>query len=257
MKTGIVSIMVFVFMLYCTLDVVAGEAKGSTAVTKEKAVKAAGAVKAPVSKVKAKVKTEVPAGMAKVKIALPKPMFVGTPASLKLARLDPKLKRKKRPAFFAPPGVKNIALNKPVSSSDEEPVIGELEMVTDGDKEGADGSFVELGFDKQYVQIDLGKPHELYGILIWHYHSMARVYHDVIVQIADDEDFIENVRTVFNNDHDNSSGLGAGKGYEYVETYEGRLLPVKGEKAQFIRLYSAGNTASEMNHYTEVEVFGK
>ena len=47
-------------------------------------------------------------------------------------------------------------LDKKVTSSDDAPVIGELAMVTDGDKEGADGSYVELGPDKQWVQIDLG-----------------------------------------------------------------------------------------------------
>jgi hypothetical protein len=39
-----------------------------------------------------------------------------------------------------------------------EPIIGEVEQVTDGDKEGRDGSYVEFGPGKQYVQIDLEKP---------------------------------------------------------------------------------------------------
>ena len=47
---------------------------------------------------------------------------------------------------------------------------------------------------------------------------MAKVYHDVIVQVADDPDFIENVRTIFNNDSDNTSGLGVGTDREYFET---------------------------------------
>ncbi len=192
-----------------------------------------------------------------IAIKLPKPRFVGTPTSLKSARLDPKLKGKKRDPFYAPPGVKNVALDTSISASDEEPIVGELEMVTNGDKEGQDGSFVELGPGEQYVQIDLGKEYELYGIVVWHFHSMARVYRDVVIQIADDQDFIENVRTVFNNDHDNSAGKGIGKDFEYVETYEGRLIPVNAEKARYVRSYSNGSTASEMNHYTEVEVYGK
>jgi hypothetical protein len=43
----------------------------------------------------------------------------------------------------------------------------------------------------------------------------------------------------------------------YVETSEGRLVDAKGVKGRFIRLYSNGNTANELNHYIEVEVFGK
>ena len=33
------------------------------------------------------------------------------------------------------------------------------------------------------------------AIVAWHFHSQARVYHDVIVQVADDPDFITNVKT--------------------------------------------------------------
>jgi hypothetical protein len=85
-----------------------------------------------------------------------------------------------------------------------QPVIGELDMVTDGEKEGGDGYFVELGPGKQWVQIDLGSTCALHAILAWHYHSQARVYRDVIVQVSNDKDFLKGVTTVFNNDHDNS-----------------------------------------------------
>jgi hypothetical protein len=83
------------------------------------------------------------------------------------------------------------------------------------------------------------------------------VYHDVVVQVADDPDFIENVRTLYNNDYDNSAGLGVGKDPSYIETSEGRLVDGKGLEARYVRLYSNGNTSNEMNHYVEVEVFGK
>ena len=49
----------------------------------------------------------------------------------------------------------------------------------------------------------------MFAILFWHFHKTPRVYFDVIVQVADDAAFSKNVRTVFNNDHDNSSKLGA------------------------------------------------
>ena len=94
-------------------------------------------------------------------------------------------------------------------------------------------------------------------MLFWHFHKQPRVYYDVVVQVADDPDFITNVRTIYNNDLDNSSGLGLGKDMHYVETSEGRLVDAKGVKGRFIRLYSNGNTANELNHYIEVEVFGK
>ena len=196
------------------------------------------------------------AGMVPLKLKLPKPLFVGTPKNINVENLEPAT-GKERPAFMVPDGVENLALKKDVTASDSEPTIGELEMITDGDKEAADGSYVEFGSGTQYVQIDLGKPSEIFAILAWHYHQQARVYHDVVVRIADDKDFITNVQTVYNNDSDNSSKLGVGKDRPYVETYEGRLIDCKGAKGRFVRLYSKGNTANDMNHYIEVEVYGK
>lgn len=196
------------------------------------------------------------AGKVELQLKLPRPMFTGTPKNIKTANLEPPRAAPKRPAFMVPQGTTNLAAGKTVTGSDQEPVIGELEQITDGDKEGVEGSYVELGPGKQYVQIDLGKPAILRAILIWHFHSQARVYHDVIVQTAADEDFITDVKTVYNNDHDNSSGLGVGKDFEYIETYEGRLIPVADVTARYVRAYSTGNTSDEMNHYTEIEVYG-
>ena len=78
-----------------------------------------------------------------------------------------------------------------------------------------------------------------------------------MVQVAEDPDFITGVTTLFNNDDDNSSGLGAGKDKEYLENYEGKLLDGKGAKGRYVRLYSNGSTSSDANHYIEVEVYGK
>ncbi len=192
-----------------------------------------------------------------LKLDLPKAMFVGTPKTIKSANLEPARNGKPRPPVMVPAGVENVAEDMPITSSDMYPIIGDLELLTDADKEGADGSYVELGPSKQWVQIDLEEEREIFAIVVWHFHSQARVYRDVVVQVADDEDFITNVRTVFNNDHDNSAGLGIGTDKEYIETNKGRPFAVKGEKAQFVRLYSDGSTSSEMNHYIEVEVFGK
>jgi hypothetical protein len=189
-------------------------------------------------------------------IELPKPMFEGTPQNLSVPNLEKPLGRARDP-FLAPAGVKNVAPGKEVLSSDMEPIIGDLEQVNDGDKKGAEGSFVELGPALQHVTIDLGAPHEIYAVLFWHFHKTARVYLDVVVQVADDADFTKNVRTLFNNDHDNTAGLGKGKDLNYVETSEGKLVDAKGSKAQFVRLYSAGSNANDLNHYVEVEVFGR
>jgi len=196
------------------------------------------------------------AGLVPIPIELPKPMFQGTPQNISVPNLEKPLGRARDP-FLAPAGVKNVAVDQPVTSSDMEPIIGDIEQVTDGDKSGAEGSYVELGPGLQQVTIDLGKPHEIYAVLFWHFHRTARAYLDVVVQVADDEGFEKNVRTLFNNDHDNSSGLGAGSDMNYVETAEGKLVDAKGNVARYVRLYSNGNNANELNHYVEVEVFGR
>ena len=204
--------------------------------------------------------TEVQAkpGFAPIKLDLPKPMFVGTPQDTRVPNLEKPLGTK-RPDFLAPVGTSNVALGKPVASSDEEPIIGELEMITDDDKEAADGSYVELGPLRQYVTIDLQAKYDIYAIVVWHYHKQAVVYFDVIVQVADDPDFITNVKTVFNNDIDNSSGLGVGKDKHYSETAEGKLIDClsQGVQGRYVRLYSNGNTSNDLNHYIEVAVYGK
>lgn len=194
-------------------------------------------------------------GKEELKLQLPKPMFVGTPRNISSPNLE-KVTGKSRPPFYVPTGTKLVSLNKPVTSSDTQPVIGDVAYVTDGEKSGEDGYFVELGPGKQYAQVDLKAPHQLNALLVWHYHAQARVYRDVVVQVSDDKDFVSGVTTVFSNDHDNSSGLGLGKDKEYIETSEGKLIDPRGAKGRYVRLWSNGNTSNDMNHYVEVEIFG-
>jgi hypothetical protein len=230
---------------------------------KETKEESATLIKAPVTAAKETevvkaAEAAVPAGMVLFEMELPKPMFVGTPQDTRVPNLEKPLGHA-RPPFLTPPGTTNVALGKPVTSSDEEPIIGEIDYITDGDMEAADGSYVELGPFVQHVTIDLEGKHDIYAIVVWHYHKQARVYFDMVVQVADDPDFIENVVTVFNNDIDNSAGFGIGADKHYSETNEGKLIYVldKAVKGRYIRSYSAGNTSNDLNHYIEIAVFGK
>ena len=191
-----------------------------------------------------------------LKTQLPPPLFVGTPAPLKVPNLEPPMKGK-RPDFLVPAGTINLAKNKKVTSSDTNPVTGTLDMLVDGDKDGSEGSWIELGPGKQWVQIDLARKADIYAVLLWHFHSQARVYRDVVVQVSDDPAFKSNVTTIFNNDFANEIGAGAGKNLNYIETYQGKLIDAKGVKGRYVRLYSNGNTSNKLNHYIEVEVWGK
>jgi hypothetical protein len=195
-------------------------------------------------------------GMVVLKLKLPKPVFAGTPKNAPPGTNVEKRKGPRKP-FMVPKGCVNVAKGKKVTSSDMEPLIGEMKQITDGDKETIDGSFVELGPDKQWVQIDLCKKYKVYAILVWHYHKDPRVFKGVVVQSADEPEFIMGVKTLFNNDTTNSQGLGIGKAKQYFENFEGRLVDAKGAKTRYLRFYSNGSTADDLNQYIEIEVYGK
>lgn len=149
-----------------------------------------------------------------------------------------------------------LSKGKPVTSSDDFPIIGDLSMVTDGVKDSGEGYFIELLNGLQWVQIDLQQSATIHAVWIWHFHSQRRAYHDVIVQVSDDPEFRKGVTTVYNNDYDNSAKMGVGKDNPYIESNYGLLVNAKGVSGRYVRLYSNGNTTNELNHYVEVEVFG-
>ena len=186
---------------------------------------------------------------------LPEPFYGGTATSYWSPNLDTRLYVDRKP-FRAPKGTTVISRNKPVTAS-AKPLLGELSEINDGNKEFGKTSLVELPEGKQWVQIDLGAPHTVYAVLLWHFHEGARVYFDVIGQISDDPEFKNGVTTIYNNDYDDSAGLGKGKDQEYIENSDGRLFPVDAVKGRYIRFYSQGNTAHEFNNYVELEVWGR
>lgn len=186
---------------------------------------------------------------------LPPELIEGTPKPMNVPNLvQPPAKA---PEFLVPEGTVLLSKDKPVTSSDSNPIIGDLELITDGDKDAGEGYFVELLDGNQWVQIDLGKSDEIYAVWVWHFHSQKRAYHDVVIQISDDATFATGVTTIYNNDYDDSSGMGKGSDNPYVESRYGLLADGKGTKGRYVRLYSKGNTSNEMNHYIEVEVWGK
>jgi hypothetical protein len=194
--------------------------------------------------------------MVPLKLDLPKPLFDGTPRPIQVSNLEAPEAANRAP-LLVPAGTVLLSLNKPVTSSDSMPVIGDLSFVTDGEKSGEEGTYVELGPGVQWVQIDLGAPARLAAVAIWHYHAQARVYHAVVVQVSDDPGFKSGVTTIFNNDDTGADGLGRGSDRPYVETYKGRVIDARGATARYVRLYSRGNTSDDLNHYTEVEVYGR
>jgi hypothetical protein len=77
------------------------------------------------------------------------------------------------------------------------------------------------------------------------------------VQVSGDPKFAAGARTVYNNDFDNSAGFGIGRDKEYIDSHEGLLIGLQGVEARYVRLYGNGNTENDLNHCTEIEVYGK
>ena len=198
----------------------------------------------------------VAADLEPLPLKLPAPAFKGTPGDVPPDSTAEKPTGKPRAPFMAPKGCKNVALNKKVTCSDKSPMTGSPELITDGNKEAGEANVIIMRKGTQYAQIDLEEACALYAVVIWHAHDTPKIYRDVVVQVADDPDFIENVRTIFNNDQDNSSGLGIGTDREFYESNEGKLIDAKGVKARYLRCYSKGSTDSALNEYTEIEVWG-
>ena len=191
-----------------------------------------------------------------IKIELPPPYFGGTPLSYFNDHLEEKSFKPRGP-FKAWKGTRVISRGKKVTSSDTDPTFGKLSMITDGEKGYQQEYLTELGTGPQWVQVDLGEPCTIYAVIIWHFHAADRVYFDVVVQTALDVEMNGKI-TIFNNDYDNSSGLGTGDDKEYIESNEGKLIdcgPI-GTTSRYVRCYSNGNTTDQTSHYVEIEVWG-
>ena len=186
---------------------------------------------------------------------LPPELIEGTPKPMKVPNLEQV--PAKAPEFLVPKDTVLLSKGKKVTSSDSNPIIGTLDLVTDGEKNAGEGYFVELLEGLQWVQIDLEKSADIYAIWVWHFHSQRRAYKAVIAQISDDPEFKTGVTTVFNNDYENLAKMGKGNDNPYVESRFGKIIDGKGTKGRYVRLWSAGNTSNDMNHYIEIEVYGK
>ena len=83
-----------------------------------------------------------------------------------------------------------------------------------------------------------------------------------IVQIADDRAFTKNVRTLLNNDHDDSAGMGKGKDTAFTSRWWGELIDArgadgKGTRARYVRVHTSEGMEGEWVRFVEVDVYGQ
>jgi hypothetical protein len=187
-------------------------------------------------------------------IKLPAHTVKGTPEDLPSGpNIEPPPKNPPAP-LQVPKGVVNVAAGKKVTSS-VAPYSGELSQITDGKREPYDEDVAEFKKGTQWVQVDLGQPYEIHAIAIWHDHRLLQATRDVVLQVSDDPEFKTGVTTVYNNDTDNTSKLGVGTDREYFELEYGRVIPVKGVKARYVRSHSRGSSLTAINCWQEIEVY--
>jgi hypothetical protein len=187
-------------------------------------------------------------------LQLPAPTLKGTPEQLPAGPNIEANSDQAPAALMIVKGARNVALGKPVKTS-VKPFTGEPDQLTDGKKEAFDYDTVEMKKGSQWVQVDLGEAFAIQAIALWHDHRYIQVMHDVIVQVSDDPEFKTGVTTLFNNDTDNSSGLGIGTDREYFERHFGRVFDGKGTKARYVRGYTKGSHLSALNCWQEIEVY--
>ena len=168
-------------------------------------------------------------------------------------------KEKKRPPpFMVVPGLKNLALYKLVTASSK-PIIGELEQLTDGVKTSGGFDFVE---GPNWVQVDLGEPASIHAIVVWYFYMTPVIFDDVIVRISNDVNFSQNVITLFNNDHDNSAGMGKGNDTAFISRWWGEIIDARntdhtGTTARYVRVNTAASVNGMFSRYVEIAVYGK
>jgi hypothetical protein len=189
-----------------------------------------------------------------LKLNLPAHTLKGTPEDLPVGPHVEPPPTKAPPTPPVPKGVVNVAAGKTVTSS-VAPFLGELSQITDGKRDAFDEDAVEFKKGTQWAQVDLGQSFEIHAIAMWHDHRYVQAMHDIVLQVSDDPEFKKDVKTLFNNDVDNSSGLGVGTDREYFELHYGKVVAAKGVKARYVRGYSKGGSLSALNCWQEIEVY--
>jgi peptidoglycan/xylan/chitin deacetylase (PgdA/CDA1 family) len=148
--------------------------------------------------------------------------------------------------------VTNVALNKTVTAS--APLIDGARIL-DGHINEMDYSYIDA-VGLQNIVVDMGQSYNLYKVKLWHYYGDGSTYKDVIVQISDDPTFSDgSTKNIFNNDNDNSAGFGIGTDPEYAESDQGQEIVFPNTSARYIRMWSNGSSADDMNFYTDVQAY--
>jgi parallel beta-helix repeat protein len=161
----------------------------------------------------------------------------------------------------------NVALGKSVTYTGSISNGKLPSILTDGVKDRNEYILVGVGSGPKWVQVDLGRSYPISRINIrndWGAGSDTyRSGRDHIVQVSSDPTFAAGVTTLFNNDTDNSTGLGAGTDAEYQEPADGsgkNIVPSSAINARYVRFWANGHVrvnqvVNLVNTPVEIEVY--
>ncbi|WP_219639653.1 discoidin domain-containing protein [Cohnella sp. CFH 77786] len=169
-------------------------------------------------------------------------------------------------ASIATKPVANVALGKSVSTNASSTSGEPLSALTDGVKTRDKYVLYGVSTGPKWAQVDLGQAYDVVRVNIrndWGDSQTYRTGKDLIVQLSNDPTFASGVTAIFNNDGDNSSGLGTGNDAEYVEPGDGSgkdILLADPVSARYVRYWANGHvringTANAVDTPVEIEVY--
>ncbi|WP_309122808.1 fibronectin type III domain-containing protein [Paenibacillus sp.] len=149
----------------------------------------------------------------------------------------------------------NVALNKSVSASTTDLFGGALSVITDGVSTNSSAyAGIRTTSGPQYYQVDLGASYSLNTFRLvndWGASGIARTNKDVIVQLSNSATFASGATTVYNNDANNSVGLGTGTDPEYQESAAGLTIPLGTPvNARYARVWGSGHVRTDNTTHT-------
>lgn len=167
----------------------------------------------------------------------------------------------------------NLAKDKTVTS-DFNP--DDIENITDGllfDMASTNTPFTaRVNSNKLNLKIDLGEEYSIDTLSFTMFSraygtendedNIFRAHRDIVIEVADDEDFTTGIKTVYNSDTDNTLGLGVGNDVAHYSTDLGNDIvldaPVTG---RYVRISSGGYDSLTGSYgayvgINELEVFG-
>ncbi|WP_262680938.1 DUF5123 domain-containing protein [Paenibacillus sp. J5C2022] len=133
--------------------------------------------------------------------------------------------------------------------------------LTDGSTASGTSVVGNTGYPIAYVQLDLGTFKDVSMFkMFFQASSHLYTYKDLAIQVSETADFYD-AFTIYNNDEDNSIGLGYGEDEEFIATPSGTTIMMAPKKARYIRFWVGGyesgdGVASPLTYIKELEVYG-